>query len=198
MSIRIYKIQQLVQSSTIKSFSPITTLPKYSNNERHHIYYKQYMTYFKNTDSTVDERIMEHMKDKRHERLWVVVSQAVGESKVSAFHQFWKLKYRGQSLLFDAGSSLAFFEAIKTGMEWAFLSLHYKSWHHDTYNDMPAVSPRNMTVKFTHKDCIFLRLSLPPLHTNAPNTRAGRTRAGKALGISSEIFLVIKGVLRLN
>lgn len=32
------------------------------------------MTYFKNTDSTVDERIMEHMKDKRHKRLWVVVS----------------------------------------------------------------------------------------------------------------------------
>ena len=117
---------------------------------------------------------------------------------MSAFHQFWKLKYRGQSLLFDAGSSLAFFEAIKTGMEWAFLSLHYKSWHHDTYNDMPAVSPRNMTVKFTHKDCIFLRLSLPPLRTSAPNTRAGRTRAGKAVGISSEIFLVIKGVLRLN
>lgn len=56
-----------------------------------------------------------------------------------------------RSLSLDASFSLAFFKAVKTGMQGAFLSFYYKSWHHDTYNDVPTVSPRNMTVKFIHK-----------------------------------------------
>lgn len=51
------------------------------------------------------------------------------------------LSMEDRSLSLDAGLSLGFLEAVKTGRQGASLSFYYKSWHHDTYNDVPTVSP---------------------------------------------------------
>lgn len=82
-----------------------------------------------------------------------------------------------RSLSLDEGFSLAFFETVKTGMQGASLLFYYKSWHRDTYNDVPTVSPRNMTVKFIHKILLIAKtLSCPSILIVLPIQELGESK----------------------
>ena len=82
-----------------------------------------------------------------------------------------------KSLSLDEGFSLAFFETVKTGMQGASLLFYYKPWHRDTYNDVPTVSPRNMTVKFIHKILLIAKtLSCPSILIVLPMQELGESK----------------------
>lgn len=101
------------------------------------------------------------------------------------YHHFWKLEYGGQKLVEQCRFIFRLSWSSKNRKAGASLSFYYKSWHHDTYNDVPTVSPE--TWLWSSFIRFFLLLdSLLPLYSNgAPNTRAGRIQVWKTLEISS-------------